>query len=90
MIVFFFVGIYFGLLAYRAGSFLYSALAHTVFNGLAVAAAALNESEGVAVQNGGVSTILIYSMLVVFIFLILLLYRITPRRVIGKPHMYYI
>jgi len=90
MIVFFFVGIYFGLLAYRAGSFLYSALAHTVFNGVAVAAAALNKSEGVAVQNEGVSTILIYSMLVVFIFLILLLYRITPRRVIGKPHMYYI
>jgi membrane protease YdiL (CAAX protease family) len=90
MIVFFCVGLYFGLLAYRAGTFLYSALAHTIFNGIAVVAAALNRSEGVTVQNGGVSAILIYSILVVFIFLILLLYRITPRRVIGKPDMYYI
>lgn len=90
MIVFTFVGIYFGFLAYRAGSFLYAALAHAIFNGVAVVAAALNESEGVTVQNGGVSAILIYAILIVFIFLILLLYRITPRRVIGKPHMYYI
>lgn len=90
IIVFFFVGIYFGFLAYRTGSFLYPALAHIIFNGVAVIAAALNRSEGITVQNGGISTILIYSMLVVFIFLILLLYRITPRRVIGKPDMYYI
>lgn len=90
IIVFFFVGLYFGFLAYRTGSFLYPALAHIVFNGLAVTAAALNRSEGVTVQNGGISTILIFSTLAVFIFLMLLLYRITPKRVIGKPHMYYI
>lgn len=86
----FILGIFLGVLAFRAGSFLYSSLAHITFNGAAVIAGALAEYENVQMQNGGIS--MPYALLILSLFLIamLLLFRLTPKRRVGEPDMYHI
>jgi len=86
----FLLGLFLGILAYRGGTFIYSALAHLLFNGIAVSSAALNQTGGVGFQGGGISFPLIIAVAVLFIVSMIILFRLTPKRVIGEPDMYYI
>jgi membrane protease YdiL (CAAX protease family) len=86
----FVLGIFLGVLAFRGGSFLYSSLAHIIFNGAAVIGTALQEHGKVKMQNGGISTP--YALLILFLFILamLLLFRLTPKHRVGEPDMYHI
>lgn len=86
----FILGIFLGVLAFRAGSFLYSSLAHIIFNGAAVIGGALAEHENVQMQNGGISTPYSLAILLLFLVAMLLLFQLTPKRRVGEPDMYHI
>jgi CAAX protease family protein len=86
----FILGIFLGILAYRGGTFMYAALAHIIFNGIAVSGAALNQNGGVGFQDGGISFTSISTITILFIVLMVILFRLTHRRVIGEPEMYHI
>jgi membrane protease YdiL (CAAX protease family) len=82
----FVLGIFLGVL----GSFLYSSLAHIIFNGAAVIGGALAEHGKVRMQNGGISTPYALFILFLFILAMLLLFRLTPKHRVGEPDMYHI
>ncbi|HEQ97974.1 MAG TPA: CPBP family intramembrane metalloprotease [candidate division Zixibacteria bacterium] len=86
----FILGIFLGIIAFRGGTFLYAVVSHTIFNGIAVIVAKIAETEGVEVQDGGFSISLGIVLLTIFIVLMVMLFRLTPKRRVGEPDMYHI
>ncbi len=89
-IVLFLLGIIFGIIAFRTGSFLYSAVAHVIVNGMAVVSSHLSMQEGIEFREGGLSAEVVLILLAILIIGFLFLFRLTPRRKVGEPDMYYI
>ena len=86
----FLLGIFLGVLAYRGGSFLYAALAHTLVNGMAVLGAVFANGGTTDQTDSGISMYLIVTISAMLVILIWLFFKLTPKRAIGKPDMYYI
>ena len=86
----FLLGIFLGVLAYRGGTFLYAALAHTLVNGMAVIGAVFSNGNNVKPTESGISIYLIIIISLMLLILMRLFFQLTPKRAIGKPDMYYI
>lgn len=86
----FLLGLFLGVLSYRTGSFLFAAVAHIIVNGLAVIAAAFSNGQPSANQPASLDNVFIIATAVLFIIMMLLLFKLTPKRAIGQPDMYYI
>jgi membrane protease YdiL (CAAX protease family) len=86
----FILGIFLGVIAFRGGTFLYAVLSHIIFNGIAVIVGELARNEGVRTQDGGFSLTLGIVLLAIFLVLMLMLFKLTPKRRVGQPDMYYI
>lgn len=84
----FLLGTFLGILAFRAGTFLYSSVAHMLVNGNALLGSRLMDAESSKpLQNDYIALVmLIFSG--IFIVLIVLLFRLTPKRRVGEPDMY--
>ena len=84
----FLLGLFLGLLAFRAGTFLYSSVAHMLVNGTALLASRLMNAENIKpVQNENTALVMLI-ILGIFTLLIVLLFRLTPKRRVGEPDMY--